>query len=259
MNFLIAGLPKTGTTAAYFLLENSITSSLDFAFEPKPPFSAPSGSDSSFLAKVVYANTWSQQGITLGDFLKSFQNFDKCIWLVRDPRDQIVSTFLYTWYKSHRMPEDLYVLALEFVKRKEAGEAIPLSFIFNQIFGRGYYHNQSYYPKQVTPFFRSKDHGFYLFNYTDLVDKKFQGLSDFLSMKIKGDFNVADEYKRVARTKSYGGWRAWFEPEDVDYFRPIFSEYMQLLNIPDDWELNDERIDPAFSSEYMQKLHEGAL
>ncbi|MEM9903652.1 MAG: hypothetical protein AAF921_01315 [Cyanobacteria bacterium P01_D01_bin.44] len=254
MRTLIAGLPKTGTTALLYLIESSLEN-VEISFEPRSFQVLLSQRFGDFLTKIVYTH---QEDCNLQRFLSEFSAFDKRIWIARDPRDQIISAFLYSWYKPHGMPEDRFRLALDFVCRKEAGENISLSSIMKTVYGKyGYFHNPSYYPEQVTPFFRNEKNGFYLYRYRDLIDQKYEALGEYLSCNISGQYQVPKEFKRIARTKSYGNWRAWFEEEDIDCFRPIFSEYMNLTGIPDDWELSAEPINPALNSEYMLRLHEG--
>lgn len=256
MKILIAGLPKTGTTALLYLIEGSLKKP-KISFEPRTSQNLSPTFDGDFLTKVVYTN---QEKCDLEDFLSEFKNFDKHIWLARDPRDQLISAFLYGWYKAHKMPEASFKLALDLVSRKEAGERISLISIMKAVFGEyGYYHNPNYYLKQVTPFFRNIENRFYIYRYRDLIDQKYANLSDYLAVNISGKYEIPGEFKRIARTKAYGNWRAWFEAEDVEHFKPIFSEYMELIGIPDDWELSSDKIDPELNSKYMQKLHTGEL
>jgi hypothetical protein len=65
--------------------------------------------------------------------------------------------------------------------------------------------------------------------------------------------------KRVIRSKSYGNWKDWFTPSDVDFFRPLVIEYMQMFGYHDTWELNSNPyIDPSINSQYVMKLIEEA-
>jgi len=63
----------------------------------------------------------------------------------------------------------------------------------------------------------------------------------------------------VTRSKTYGNWKDWFTPSDVEFFRPQVKEYMERFGYHDNWELNSKPyIDPSVSSKYVIKLIEEA-
>lgn len=258
MSILVAGLAKTGTTGVLYLIANSVVDP-KLIFEPPAAVVAGlSGNDKAdrlTIAKVVYSNVDQR---SLAEMLDEFDSFDRKVWIARDPRDQLVSAFLYTWYFRHKMPKSSFEVAVDLVERKESGERISFKHILASSLGlEGYYHSPDFYSDRVCDAFRSGERDFFIYPYEDLIHNRSSELSRYLGLEITGDSSVPDELSRVVRTKWSGNWRNWFEPEDVDYFRPILSEYMQLMDIEDDWSLSDIPIDPELNSRYMRYLFSG--
>lgn len=58
------------------------------------------------------------------------------------------------------------------------------------------------------------------------------------------------------RKKAYGDWRHWFTENDVDFYKPAYTPYMEDVGYDCvDWNISPEPvIEPEFSSEYMQGL-----
>jgi len=274
VDLLVAGIPKTGTSALVYLLANSFTDSC-VVFEPKNmhkyrkrirrqrrrAFARRMRAcafnqivrpcKSKHLAKVLYT---SKDSRTLRELFREFSGFEKRIWIARDPRDQMVSCFLYAWYSKHNRPKSAFKSALELVRRKERGERIPLISIMRETLEPGYFHNPNYYGDRVPCYFRTPHTNLLIFPYEDLIHQRYEPLEDFLQAPITGSAEVPHSLRRVVRTGRSGNWRAWFEPEDVNYFRPLMREYMEQMKIDDDWGLSDQPVDSSLNSEYMLKL-----
>ena len=75
---------------------------------------------------------------------------------------------------------------------------------------------------------------------------------------MSGAVVVPDEHRRVARTRGYGNWRRWFTEEDVEFFRPVISEFLDIMGYdPSDWELTPvDRLPAEEGSGYMERLRE---
>ena len=60
---------------------------------------------------------------------------------------------------------------------------------------------------------------------------------------------------RVVRSKRSGNWAHWFAPEDVEYYRPIVSDFLDFVGLADDWALAESaEIDPQECSKYVERL-----
>ena len=105
-------------------------------------------------------------------------------------------------------------------------------------------------------FVQGLDNDWFLFTYEDMIDNKFDDLNDYLGFKVQSESQVPKAYGKVVRKKSYGDWRHWFTPQDVELFKPAYLPYMQLIGYDcDDWELSPNPIiEPQYSSQYMQSL-----
>ncbi len=98
-----------------------------------------------------------------------------------------------------------------------------------------------------------------IYKYEDLVDDNFVTLNKYLDTKIDSKIEVPKELNRLTRSKAYGNWRDWFTQEDVEFYKPLYDDYIQLMNYDtNDWKLNENPVlPPELGSEYMEKLFYG--
>jgi len=112
--------------------------------------------------------------------------------------------------------------------------------------------------QRMRDFVKSLGDGWFLFRYEEMVDKKFDALNAYLGFQIGADTEVPSGTgkEKAVRKKAYGDWRHWFTEEDVEFFKPAYTPYMEAVGYDcDDWNLNPEPvIEPEFSSDYMQSL-----
>jgi len=95
-----------------------------------------------------------------------------------------------------------------------------------------------------------------MYRYEDIVDKKFDALNPYLGFETDSDAEVPSGTgkEKVVRKKAYGDWRHWYTEEDVVFFKPAYTPYMQAVGYDcNDWKISTEPlIEPEFSSQYMQ-------
>ena len=60
------------------------------------------------------------------------------------------------------------------------------------------------------------------------------------SMRFQFSSQRDEMFSDVPRTKKSGDWKNWFLQEDIDFFRPLFAEYMKRYGYPEDWAISDE-------------------
>jgi len=91
-----------------------------------------------------------------------------------------------------------------------------------------------------------------------VVDGRLDAVNDYLGLTLAGDVAVPDEHRRVVRTRGYDNWRRWFTEEDVAFFRPIISEFLDTMGYDaDDWALTPvEQLSAEEGSAYMKSLRE---
>ncbi|MEO0949015.1 MAG: hypothetical protein AAFY11_12895, partial [Cyanobacteria bacterium J06641_5] len=99
-----------------------------------------------------------------------------------------------------------------------------------------------------------------LFRYEDMVANQWDNLEQYLGQSISGEARVPRHALRVVRSKRARNWMHWFTPEDVEYYRPIASDFLEFMGLPDDWELAERpHIDPLECSGYVERLVRGNL
>src|SRR5688500_13798519 len=117
MRILIAGQAKSGTTALYYALKQTLPRKYTCLFEPHSTTAA--AGDRHVLAKVLINPTLRPD---------AFETFDRKILIVRDPRDNLVSRLLYAVFDREFFADDgkvrVFVERLERKRRDPAG--VPL-------------------------------------------------------------------------------------------------------------------------------------
>ena len=89
MKIVIAGLPKSGTTALFYKIKNSLPRNAKGLFEPFKYIPNPEDEKFDLVAKILF---WPNR---LEADYDSWGCFDKKIMIIRDPRDRYISEFLY--------------------------------------------------------------------------------------------------------------------------------------------------------------------
>jgi hypothetical protein len=248
MKILILGMPKTGTTALYSKIRNSFKGDINCIFEPKQ---YDENDSENVLAKVLFSDRETDYN--------SFLEFDKKIIIVRDLRDWIISSLLYgfSYGKKCFRNETLVLDILRLLRQKEIDpNSVSLLKIFNSVkFGPDTNfeinaHNPLGLLNRFIGFHNSNE-DFFLIKYEDFVDGRLNGLEEYLGFRLDGSSEVGPTLNRVVRTKGYGNWKDWFTQEDINYFRPIFTPFMERYSYGGDWRVNvDKRINPEHCSLY---------
>jgi len=256
MKILIAGLAKTGTTGLHYLIANSIGKGPKLLFEPTEcPEEYRTGSR-DVIAKVL-----------IGSNLKvaSFAHFDKKITIVRDPRDRIISSLLYSQFHAEYLKDDASVkIVRDYLERKEADPsgvsikeffAVVASVSKNPRIEKTYL-NWSTQPLSWFDEYASAMPGTFFYKYEDFVSGNYAPLEAYLEMPLSGEAEVPEQLSRVERTKGYGDWRNWFTEKDVALYRPLIDPWLAKYDYdPEDWALNaDPVIKKEHCSEYFMRL-----
>ncbi len=264
MRVVIAGQPKTGTTALYVRIKNSVPSDAWCLFEPKeylPPVAVPS--PQWVVAKVLIGRAYARgaEPRTDGFYVdhESFASFDRKIHILRDPRDNLVSTLLYgvrhtSFYSSDRRL-DQFLHLLQEKERNPAAVSMLRLLDAMAALDRGVELLPSFLVRQeLVKRFLTMYPEYHRVPYADFVDDKIENLEGYLGFRLTGSARV-ESHTRVTRTRGYGDWKNWFTAEDVAFFRPLLEDYVQLAGLPDDWELAREPIVPTeFASGYVRRV-----
>lgn len=248
MKILIAALPKTGTTALFFKIAHSLKPAPILLFEPTSFQPAELGIAEHDLATKPVLHKLLLTG---GEDWQSFAGFEKKIFLIRDPRDTLISTFLYSTRHTrfYRDPIALNRL-LDALRDKQRN---PLSLSFCELIAvRDSLNADSFLAmhqrwRDFSVRCEQETKEKFLFLYRDLIGQHFSALESYLGFPINPAEHNNHLLDRVRRTSSRGNWRAWFTPADVEFLRPQLSPYMQRYGFEDDWQLD---LNPLIPYEY---------
>lgn len=224
---------------------------------------------------AVYKHTYNKRKGRTFDLFRDHLteiNYDRKIWMARDPRDIAVSEMLYRWHKGPRRNRKQYRAHLKLVQKKELNPgSIPFHVLCRYI-GYGDWpmtteevlERERVQCQRMHDFVKSIGNNWFIFRYEDMIDKNFDALNEYLGFKIKDEAEIPmiTKKSKVARKKAYGDWRIWYTEEDVELYKPVYLPYMELIGYDcDDWTLNPEAvIKPEFSSMYIKKLvHKNTL
>lgn len=259
MNIVIFGLAKSGTTALYYKIKQSLPPETVCLFEPHAFDAAaiPKGPD--VLAKILPFRI--VQPADAG----SFAHFEKQILIVRDPRDRLISRLLYNVYHAEFCDDEQKVNTLRrLLERKEAeSRAVSVLELMTVIAGLN---GQQFSLEEWASIYRQhsikrpldfhEQHpAVFLYKYEDMIDGRLHELEEYLQLKLEHVTVVDAEVNRVTRTKNYGGWRNWFTPADVDDMQPVLQPYLDRYYPAADWELNPApTISAEHASLYIERL-----
>ncbi|OZV69242.1 sulfotransferase domain-containing protein [Winogradskyella aurantia] len=251
-NLLVIGAPKSGTTALLYKLKNALGGN-DVAeyFEP------------SHLETINKAITKNKKSITKVVAIKqidmqAISNFSKIILIPRDPRDQFISAMLYEagyhslWDKDEELILEFYSALCQKSKQpdsincidmwvKYVGHSLPLNeFVQRNEYLRSFY----------------KESNAFVLKYEDFIKQDFEKTEKYLDLSLNsGEIAVVPtRFNRVVRTKGTGSWKDWLTAADLEFFKDKFSNYYRDFGYTHlDWELDHNKIDKEFSSNYFLK------
>lgn len=254
----VYGLYKTGTTALFASIRRALPTPPRTLFEGIEYRPTSGDQDTGVLAKVI-------AGHNEVDY-ESFMPFEKKILLVRDPRDWIISgcLFLTKEIEGIYLDHDATSNILAMLEQKEnAPRTIPFVTLLEEVISSSSLKTLDVFSDRVRdlldrlPALEDMIQPCLRLHYEDFIDGKLQTLSRYIGLDIQNDISVEAEFPDVPRTKSYGNWKSWFTQEDIDFFRPIFSSFLEYYGYDSNWELNaSPRIPASHGSRYVRNIVE---
>lgn len=224
MKILIAGQAKSGTTALYYAIKQSLPAEYNCLFEPnKYPVNDP---HECVLAKILINGNVN---------IEDFNLFQKKILLVRDPRDNLVSRLLYSVYDLRFSPQD--ILFKNFLKKLSEKQKSPSSVsliellsLLNDLSGTDIIKKIINRQKMALDF-DARHSDCFVYKYEDFVRSHIKALEEFLNFKLKFNGQVDLVHDRVTRIKGSGDWKNWFTVADVNYFQDIYRSILSDMGI----------------------------
>jgi len=258
MKILVIGSWKSGTSILYTSVLKSLTKHIGH-FEPGPNHGALNSLEfhqnltknvNCVVKSLFWGNTDSHEN--LGEL---FSLYDKVVFIYRDPRDWIISTFFYSFYRNHP-PEwkSGFDMAYNNTKQKERN---PNAHPFHKLHSKCEVENISkIYNPLISLFKVFGGRNVYFLKYEDFVDKDIASLENYLGFTLNQNISVDSSIRRVERTKSYNNWKQWYNNDDVNHYKPVIEKYLMELGYSNDWELETPtELDSTYGSKYMYNLH----
>ena len=263
MKIFILGTGKSGTTALVYKIAGGLPNCQAFSGGHPGKYV---GNYQNAVYKHTYEERKGKNFVLYREHLNNEQ-YERKIWMARDPRDVIVSRMLYRWHKGYRGNKRQFDAHLELVLKKERN---PRDLSFYEICR--YSTNEKNWPialeavineekaryARMREFVSSLGEDWFVFKYEDMVDKKTGELNRYLGFEVQEETEVpvSTGKAKVVRKKSAGDWRHWFTEDDIELAKTVYLPYMEALKYDcEDWSLDDNPvIEPQYSSDYMQKI-----
>ncbi len=251
LKILIAGLPRSGTTGLFFKILNSLAPSAYGLLEPASHdeiyrnLSREQLEKLHIVTKVIFnKDDHARYNIAQRprqDF-KSFEHYDKKIFLVRDPRDNLISLMLYEITNGVKLVEqDNFMQVIALLQKKEANpsDVSVLDFLhFMNKLNASDFIDLFQMRRKFSVEYLDAHRDYFVFKYEDFVTGRLEPLEQYLGFPVCGDAQVHEMFRDVERTKSSGDWKNWFLENDVEYFRLLLGDYMRRYGYPEDWDLS---------------------
>lgn len=253
MNYLIAGLAKSGTTILFSRIRQALSPGVETFFEPD--------SDDQ-LADILISNAHQHTltKVLIGRVTCAHEKprqFDRHVIIYRDPRDQFISMLLYLFY-DFQVSGDVpgYQRAQQALARKvdDPGSysTIELYNLIAELVGRApiqvfnnLHTEQRKYIEKFSP---------HPIQYEDFIDGSLQKLEQYLGLTLETQVEVPQEYQRVARSRAYGEWENWLTDKDLDYVNANWGETIQDLGYCQKALRQEQHIEPTTSLDYVSQF-----
>jgi len=253
---VVFGLYKTGTTALFSNIKNSLDYRPRCLFEAKEYILNQEDSHLGVLAKVILGANDTNYA--------SFQSFDKRILIIRDPRDWVISSCIFVIqeipeiYLNSRVLDHIRKYLLQ---KEEYPDRYSFCDLLEFILGFTSLKTMNAFRRWVDKLhknfinFSQSDQCEFEIYYEDFIDRKVERLSQYLEVEISDDLTLAQNHAHVPRTKGYGNWRDWMTKKDIDMLKPLFESYLAHFGYDPDFTLHEQPIIRAEDcSEYVDRV-----
>ena len=242
MKILVIGIPKTGTTFLFYLLKNSLSLEYEEFFEPIHH-------EDWARMKKNSKNTLVKELFVIDKEIQYYQNlyseFNKKIILIRDPRDRLISSFFFIlineeFYFDKNIQKTKLKIS-QIIEDKIRNPSIPFLTILGKL---GFTEKQILHTRNIYIQYSKFINAFETckIKYESLIDENFKSLRNYVGIDITREKVVAREHPHVSRTNSHGDWRSWFTPEDIFFFKELYSDLLVKFGYEDDWEISKKPI-----------------
>lgn len=257
----IFGQYKTGTTALFTKLRNSLPADTRTLFEPLDYTPEAEDAGRWVLAKTILKFPGHPEPVNYDSFLP----FDRKLYLIRDPRDWLVSATLFLTQEKVSIYTDDRASGwvMDYLHRKEqAPRTLPLKVLLEYILSAPPAIDLEHFARRTRSlhewciqFENRLRRELFSIRYEDFIDGRLAALEDYLEIPLPGHTEVDEAYDHVPRTRSYGNWKNWLLEEDARLFKPFFDPYIRHYGYSQDWRPNDQPvIESQYGSHYVARV-----
>lgn len=254
---LIVGWPKSGTTALFFKVADSLPQKrLQKFFEPRSAADIVEQPDTQWVvAKILITSIGF-------DRFSDFSHFDRKVWIMRDPRDFLVSRLLYGMYPL-AADEQVALRSLALLDRKcRDPSSFPLVDLVREIGKLAPEIAETLAPagmarrlRNTAAFLQAHRDALFLFRYEDMIDGKWDALEAYLGRAIRRERQVPARWAHVARSLAYGDWRHWFCAADMAAYAQAMDPFLALCGYDAGWDTPPvQQISRDLSVDYVTAL-----
>ena len=190
----------------------------------------------------------------------AYPQFDHRLFIVRDPRDRIISSLLYDVYgRAEAKDESTMQPFLDLLEMKESEprsvSLLVLHHVYWKLTGIDLLSNAVRSTQRARSFWRNQGSDWTLVKYEDFVAGNNDELAAQLGVAELAQPHISGELARVSRSKAAGSWRHWLTPADQLVLEPATHNFLAEFGYDIDWKLDpDPRIEKSEASDYVRSL-----
>ena len=269
LRVLVLGPAKTGTTIISHSIRNSMPNA-NYSMEPRDVgyFENIAADQAARVVKILFGH-WRNRPRLLDGIVMGEAGFvaDRTIAIVRDPRDNAISSMFYSIYEmvlGGAEPSNVEQWIKVIERKQQAPKSLSMAQMLaemNRIFGSDY-NLQGFVANEFIEYSRwiaSHREHLHILRYEDFIAGRLEMLEQYLGFPLTRQRYVPEGVQRIQRSSGSGSWRHLMLPSDVELLRAACGDIMAAHGYGD-WTLaNTPHLDPAHGTEYVRRISEEAF
>lgn len=254
----IIGLAKSGTSALYGAIKAKLPEPRRLMFEPASPGELAYVTDrfeGNSLTKLMFS--------TINRFGYDPTRFTHNVAIVRDPRDVIVSTILFSFNRLSLLNnKPLYAQLVAFFEKKETDPRSVTMVELLEASGRG--EGEAFkgrLVKHLQDYQEYLDQGnHHIITFDDMIEGHFDAIDAYLGLSLDKPKRLEGWISKISRKGESGDWMRWFCPDDVAFFKEALAPFLSAYGFSDNWDLEENpTIEAEHCSQYIRRLADARL
>lgn len=254
----IIGLAKSGTSALYGSIKAKLPAPRRLMFEPS------SVGELAYVTERVNGNALTKLMFsTVNRFGYDPARFTHNVAIVRDPRDVIVSTILFSFNRLSLLNNKaLYGQLVSLFEKKERDPRAVTMVELLEASGRG--EGEAFRDRLVKQLQDYQDYlsqgKHHIITFDDMIEGRFDAIDAYLGFALDKPQRLEGWISKISRKGESGDWMRWFCPEDVEFFKESLAPFMRAYGFSDNWDLEPNPvIEPEHCSQYIRRLADARL